>query len=84
MTKHLFHMKTEHVLGSLGLFLLLLIANLSDSAVNPQHTLAGQVSGFLARRAIDAVAIVGWLFDRLPAPAPSSNPRPLPDRGTRF
>jgi hypothetical protein len=84
MTKHLFHMDTEHVLGSLGLFLLLLIARLSDSAFNPQHTLAGRVSGFLARRVIDAVGVVGWLFDRLPAPAPSSNPHPLPDRGMRF
>ena len=78
MIKHLFHINTEDVLGSLGLFLLLLIARLSDSAVNPPHTLAGRVSGFLALRAIDAIAIVGWLFDRLPAPASSSNPHPLP------
>ena len=83
MTKHLFPLNIERVLGSLGLFLLLLIVRLSDSAFNPQHTLAGRVSGFLARRAIDAVAIVGWLFDRLPAPTPSSHPHPLPDRGMR-
>ena len=80
MTKHLFHMNSERLLGSLGLFLLLLIVRLSDSAFNPQHTLAGRVSGFLARRAIDAVAIVGWLFDRLPTPVPSRHPHPLPDR----
>lgn len=80
MTKQLFPINTEHVLGSLGLFLLLLIVRLSDSAFNPRHSVAGQVSGFLARRAIDAVAVVGWLFDRLPAPAPASNAHPLPDR----
>ena len=69
MTKHLFHMNTEHVLGSLGLFLLLVVARLAKCCVDPQHTLAGRVSGCLARRAIDAVAVVGWLVDRLPAPA---------------
>jgi hypothetical protein len=75
MTRHRFQTNTEHVLGSLGLFLLLVIARVSGSAVNPQRTLAGRASGFVARRAIDAVAIVGWLVDRLPASAPSSNPR---------
>jgi hypothetical protein len=84
MTKHLFRMNTERALGFLGLFLLLLIVRLSDSAFNPQHTLAGRVSGFLARRAIDAVAIVGWLFDRLPAPVQSGDPHPLPNQGMRF
>jgi hypothetical protein len=80
MTKHLFPMDTEHVLGSLGLFLLILIAVLSDSADNPRRTFAGHVSGFLARRAIDAVAVVGCVVDRLPAPAPSGGPRPVPGR----
>ena len=74
MMKHLFPINTDHVLGSFGLVLLLLIGRLSDSAVNPDHTFAGRVSGSLARRAMDAVAIVGWLFDRLPAPTRSSNP----------
>ena len=78
MTKNEFRMNTEHILGCLGLFLLLLIVRLSDIAYNPRHTVAGQVSGFLARRAIDAVAVIGWLADRLPAPEPSSHPHPLP------
>ena len=79
MTKHLFSVDTERGLGSLGLFLLRVVVRLFDSAFSPQHTFAGRVCGFLARRAIDGVTIVGWLFDRLPASAPSSHPRPVPD-----
>ena len=80
MMKDLFPLNTERALGSLGLFLLLVIVRFSDSAFNPPPTLAGRASGFLARRAIDAVAIVGWLFDRLPATPPSSHPHRLPNR----
>ena len=82
MTKNVFPMNTEHILGCLGLFLLLLVARLSDTADNTRHTVAAQVSGFLARRAIDAVAVIGWLADRLPAAEPSSDPHLLP-RGIR-
>ena len=60
MTKHLFFIDTQYVLGSLGLFLVVLIATLSDSADNPRRTFAGHVSGVLARRVIDTVALVGW------------------------
>jgi hypothetical protein len=51
-----------------GLFLVLVVARLAGPALATHTTTAGRVSGFAARRAIDAVAIVGWFFDRLPAP----------------
>ena len=62
MTKHLFPMNTEHVLGSVGLFLLIVVGKLADRGYGLQQTFAGRVSGCMARRAIDA----GWLVDRLP------------------
>lgn len=66
MTKHLFPMNTEHVLGSVGLFLLIVVGKLADRGYDPQQTFAGRVSGCMARRAIDAIAVLGWLVDRLP------------------
>jgi hypothetical protein len=77
MTKHLFPMNTEHVLGSVGLFLLILVGKLADQGYGPQGTFAGRVSGCMARRAIDAIAVMGWLVDRLPEPAVPP-PDPLP------
>jgi hypothetical protein len=68
MTKHLFHINTEHVLGSVGLFLLILVGKLADQGYGPQGTFAGRVSGCMARRAIDAIAVMGWLVDWLPEP----------------
>ena len=68
MTKHLFPMNTEYVLGSVGLFLLIVVGTLADRGYGPQQTLAGRASGCLARRAIDAIAVLGWLVDRLRLP----------------
>ena len=65
MTKPLFSMDAEHVLGLAGLFLLIVVAKLADRAYGPQQTFADQVSGCLARRAIDAIAVVGWLVDHI-------------------
>ena len=66
MTKHLFPMNTEHLLGSVGLFLLIVVGKLADRGYGPQQTFAGRVSGCTARPAIDAIAVLGWLVDRLP------------------
>ena len=77
MTKHLFPMNTEHVLGSVGLFLLMVVGKLADRGYVRQQTFAGRVSGCMARRAIDAIAVMGWIVDRLPEPAVLP-PRPLP------
>lgn len=57
------------MLGVVGLFLMLVIARLTDRAYLPHATLAGRASGFVARRVIDAIALIGWLCDRLPMPA---------------
>ena len=56
----------DQALGLLGLFLILVVARLADRSYSVQHTVAGRLSGFVARRAIDAVAAIGWLVDRLP------------------
>jgi len=69
MTKHLFPMNTEHVLGSVGLFLLIVVGKLADQGYGPQRTFTSRVSGSMARRAIDAIAVIGWLVDRLYEPA---------------
>ena len=58
MTKHLFPMNTEHVLGSVGLFLLIVVGKLADRGYGLQQTFAGRVSGCMARRAIDAIAVL--------------------------
>lgn len=57
-----------HPLGMVGLFLVLVVARLAGPALATHTTATGRVSGFAARRAIDAVAVVGWFFDRLPVP----------------
>jgi hypothetical protein len=57
-----------HPLGTVGLFLVLVVARSAGPALATHTTTAGWVSGFAARRVIDAVAIVGWFLDRLPAP----------------
>jgi hypothetical protein len=68
MTTHSFSMTTEHLPGYLGLFLMLLIGRLADWGYGPQQTFAQRLSGWMARRAIDALGVVGWLADRMPNP----------------
>jgi hypothetical protein len=68
MKKPLFRMNTEHVLGWVGLFLLIVVTKLAERAYGPQQTLAHQVSSWTALRAIDLVGVIGWLADRLPEP----------------
>ena len=55
----------EHAVGIFGALLILLIARLVGPADSVQRTRLGQIRGFLARRALDAVAIVGWTVDRV-------------------
>jgi hypothetical protein len=69
MTKHVFPMNTEHLLGSVGLFLLIVVDKLADRGDGPQQTFVGRAFRWLARRAVDAIAVVGWFVDRLPEPA---------------
>ena len=69
MTNRLLSVEMGHVLGLLGLFLMLVIARLADCAYGVQRASTGRLTSFLARRAIDGVAAIGWLADRLPVPA---------------
>lgn len=59
---------TDRVLGVAGLFLMLIVARLAERAYSTPQTVAGYVAAFLARRAIDGVAAIGWVVDRLPLP----------------
>jgi hypothetical protein len=76
--------RSNHALGTLGLFLLLLLAKLAPGAYGPHRTVRQRLRSALARRAIDGLAAIGWLADRLPGgPAPLRNvapPMPTPDR----
>jgi hypothetical protein len=76
MTKRLVLVKTEHVVGWIGLVLLLLVAKLADRAYGQPVTRADRVTAWMARRGIDAVGVLGWLADRLPGPAAVTSPAP--------
>ena len=55
---------TRHPLGSFGLLLVGLVGRLAEHA-HSGRTDHGRIKAFLARRAIDGIAIVGWAVDRL-------------------
>lgn len=55
----------EDAMGMFGLLLILLVAKLATPAAGVQETRADMMRGFLARRAIDAIAIIGWTVDRV-------------------
>lgn len=59
-----------HPLGTIGLFLLLVVARLAGPASSTHTTSVGWAVGFAARRTIDVVGLIGWLFDRFPSPRP--------------
>jgi hypothetical protein len=59
----------EHALALLGLVLMLIVAWLANRGYSAHATVAGRVASGLARRAIDGIAVIGWLADRLPQPA---------------
>ena len=56
-------------MGVLGLFLMLVVARLAGPAYDAGATTAARINGFAARRVIDGVALVGWLFDHIPVAA---------------
>ena len=66
MTNKVLSIETGHALGLLGLLLMLAIAHLADPAYGAQQGTGDRLTGFFARRAIDGIAAVGWLVDRLP------------------
>ena len=54
----------RHPLASFGLLLIGLVGRLAPHAYSG-HTDHGRIKGFLARRAIDGIAVIGWTVDRL-------------------
>jgi hypothetical protein len=69
MTNRVLFTYVDRTLGVLGLFLLAVVIWLADREDSTHQTAIGRLTAFLARRAIDAVAVIGWLVDRLPLPA---------------
>ena len=65
-----------HALGTFGLLLVLLVGKLAPHATAHQHTYAGRVRAWSARRALDGIAAIGWLVDRLPPPILRKTPEP--------
>ena len=58
----------EHALGVLGLVLMLAVAWLANRGYGEYPTAAGRLGALAARRAIDGIAVIGWLVDRFPRP----------------
>ncbi len=56
-----------HALGTFGLLLMLIVARLTGAAYEPAPSLTGRLRGMCARRVIDGVAAIGWMFDHLPS-----------------
>jgi hypothetical protein len=59
----------EHALGVLGLVLVLAVTWLANRGYGEHEAAASGLGAFAARRAIDGIAVLGWLIDRLPRPA---------------
>jgi hypothetical protein len=55
----------KHPLGTFGLLLILLVAKLAEYSCPSHQTYRHSAQAFLARRAIDGVAVIGWIVDRL-------------------
>ena len=68
MTNTVLSTEPGHALGTLGLFLMLVIARLAPCAYEAQETAGDRLASFLSRRVIDGIAAIGWLADHLPAP----------------
>jgi hypothetical protein len=66
MTNTVLSFHGDHALGFLGLFLMLAVGRLADPAYAATHTAVERLRAFVARRAIDGIALIGWLADRLP------------------
>ena len=64
----------DRALGHVGLFLMLVVAKAANRAYSEPRTVRDRLAGFLARRAIDVSAGIGWVADRLPQPGASRVP----------
>jgi hypothetical protein len=66
MNRQSFTTGIDRLLAPVGLFALVAVGQLAGPAYDGS---SGSVAGFAARRAIDLLAGVGWLADRLPSPS---------------
>ena len=73
MTRRLVTKWRVYALGSLGLFLVVLVGKLAPHAAARPHTASERVRAWLARAALDGIEAIGWVVDRLPPPV--SRPR---------
>jgi hypothetical protein len=55
----------RYPLGSFGLLLVVLVGRLADRAYPSDSADDSRLRSFLARRAIDGIAVIGWTIDRL-------------------
>ena len=65
MNKGIFVRVADDSLANLGLLMLLLLGPLSEVASGKRPGFAPGVRAFLARRAIDGFAAIGWVADRI-------------------
>jgi hypothetical protein len=66
------------ILGTFGLLLVVLVGRLVPHAAPLQPTYRGRARAWLVRRALDGIAAIGWVVDRLPPHVISANmERPL-------
>jgi hypothetical protein len=66
MSTRLLDRFADTILGTFGLFLVVLVGRLVPHVAPLQPTYAGRARAWLARRALDGIAAIGWVFDRLP------------------
>jgi hypothetical protein len=80
MTNRVLALDADQTIAMLGLFLMVAVARLANRGYSVQHAAgwsedlarpARGLSSFLARRAIDGIAALGWIADHLPQSAPN-------------
>jgi hypothetical protein len=58
----------DRALGVFGLLLIVVVARLAEWDHSNRDTAMTRLCGFVARRVIDGVSLIGWIVDRLPLP----------------
>ena len=69
MSNRILSFDVEYALGSVGLVLIVVVAALANHGYAEKRGMRNRFTGLLARRAIDGIAVIGWLVDHiLPTP----------------
>jgi hypothetical protein len=66
MTRRLVSRCGAYLLGTFGLFLLVLVGKLAPHMTAPRQTHLARLRAWSARTALDGIGAIGWLVDRLP------------------